>query len=164
MWSEIRKLINSLWNMEEFPDHWKEFIIVPIYKRGNKTDCSNYHGISLLSTIYKILSNNLFPKLSQYVDEIIGYHWEKTYCLIKLNKKWPFLSKRCFIQFNIIKTEKCECGEAKETINHILRQWKFFEQIRVHMIDDLMKCKIFPPYCIKAILYCMLPEEVIPVV
>jgi hypothetical protein len=81
-----------------------------------------------------------------------------------MNKKWPLLSKRCFIRFNIIKTEKCECGEAKETINHILWQWKFFEEFRVHMTDDLMKCKIFPLYCIKAILYCMLPEAVIPVV
>ena len=29
---EIHKLIISLWNKEEFPDEWKESIIVPIYK------------------------------------------------------------------------------------------------------------------------------------
>jgi hypothetical protein len=48
--------------------------MVPIYKKGDKTDCSNYQGISLLSTSYKILSNNLLSKLSPYVDEIIGDH------------------------------------------------------------------------------------------
>jgi hypothetical protein len=46
--STIHKLINSVWNKEELPDHWKESIIVPVHKKGDKTDCYNYHGISLL--------------------------------------------------------------------------------------------------------------------
>jgi hypothetical protein len=49
-----------------------ERVIVPIYKKGNKTDCSNYRGISLLPTTYKILSNMLFSKLIPYAKEIIG--------------------------------------------------------------------------------------------
>ena len=38
---EIHKLIISNWNKEELPDEWKESIIVPIYKKGDKTDCNN---------------------------------------------------------------------------------------------------------------------------
>jgi hypothetical protein len=53
--SAIHKLIYSIWNKEELPDQWNESIIVPINKKGDKTDCNNYHGISLLSTSYKIL-------------------------------------------------------------------------------------------------------------
>jgi hypothetical protein len=30
LWSEIHKLINSIWNKEELPDQWKESIIVPV--------------------------------------------------------------------------------------------------------------------------------------
>ena len=45
---------------------------MPIYKKGDKTDCSNYRGISLLSTMYKILSNILLSRLTQYAEEIIG--------------------------------------------------------------------------------------------
>jgi hypothetical protein len=43
----IYKLIVSIWNKEELPEEWKESIIlvVPIYKKGDKTDCSNYGGI-----------------------------------------------------------------------------------------------------------------------
>jgi hypothetical protein len=55
--SEIHKLIISIWSKEELPEEWKESVIVPIYKKGDKTDCSNYRGISLLSTTYKTLSN-----------------------------------------------------------------------------------------------------------
>ena len=43
---EIHKLIISTWYKEELPDEWKESSIVPIHKKGDKTDCSNYRGIS----------------------------------------------------------------------------------------------------------------------
>jgi hypothetical protein len=36
--------INSTWNEEELAQEWKESVIVPIYKDGDKTDCSNYGG------------------------------------------------------------------------------------------------------------------------
>ena len=48
--SEIHKLINSIWNMEELPEEWKELFC----KKGDKTDCGNYRGILLMSTTYKI--------------------------------------------------------------------------------------------------------------
>jgi hypothetical protein len=56
---EIHKLINSSSNQEELPEGWKESIIVPIHEKGDKTDCSNYTAISLLSTTYTILSKIL---------------------------------------------------------------------------------------------------------
>jgi hypothetical protein len=51
--SETCKIIDSIWNKEELPDQWKESIIVPVHKKGDKTDCSNCCGISLLSTSYQ---------------------------------------------------------------------------------------------------------------
>jgi hypothetical protein len=36
--SAIHQLINSVWNKEELPDQWKESIIVPVQKKGDKTD------------------------------------------------------------------------------------------------------------------------------
>jgi len=67
--SEIHN--NLIWNKKEFPEEWKELVIVPIYKKGDKTDCSNYRGIILLLTTYKILSNILLSRLTPYVEEII---------------------------------------------------------------------------------------------
>jgi len=53
---------------------WKESIIVPVFKKGVKTDCSNYGGLSLLSTTCKIFSNILHSRLTPYAEEIIGDH------------------------------------------------------------------------------------------
>jgi hypothetical protein len=43
-------------------------------KKGDKIDCSNYRGMSLLSTSHNILSNILFSRLIPYADEITGDH------------------------------------------------------------------------------------------
>jgi hypothetical protein len=54
--SEIHKLIKLICNKEESLRHRKESTVLPIYKEDNKTDCSNYQGISLL-----LLHITLFP-------------------------------------------------------------------------------------------------------
>ena len=71
---EVDKLIISIGNKEELPDEWKESIIVPIYKKEDKTDCNNYRGISLLPTTYKVLSNILLSRLIPYAEEVTGDH------------------------------------------------------------------------------------------
>jgi len=70
----IHKLIIAIWNREELPGEWKESIIVPIHKQGDKTDCNNYRGISLLPTTYKILSNIMLSRLIPHAEKIIGDH------------------------------------------------------------------------------------------
>jgi len=52
---EIHKLIISISNKEELPEEWKELIIVPIYKKGEKTDCviiRAYHFYQVRTKFY----------------------------------------------------------------------------------------------------------------
>ena len=42
--SEIHKLVKSIGSKEELPEDWNESIIVPIYKKNDEKDCSNYRG------------------------------------------------------------------------------------------------------------------------
>jgi hypothetical protein len=69
--SEIHKIINSLWKKEELPDEWKVLIIIPIYKVGDKTECSNYRHMSIFLTSYTILSSILLSNLTPYEEELL---------------------------------------------------------------------------------------------
>jgi len=51
---EIQILIISVWNKEELPEEGKEFIIVPIYRKDEKTYCSNYRGTSFCLVCTKL--------------------------------------------------------------------------------------------------------------
>jgi len=54
------------------PEDWKSSVIVPIYKKGDKTELSNYIELSNPSTTCKILSNTLLSRLTPCAVEIIG--------------------------------------------------------------------------------------------
>jgi hypothetical protein len=86
--SEIHKLINSVWSKEELLDRRKESNIVPVHKKGDKTDGIYYRGISLLSNSHKFLFNILLSRLSPYVDEVVGNHQ----CGFRRNRSTTFHS------------------------------------------------------------------------
>ena len=91
----------SICNNEELPEEWRESISVPIYRKGDKTDFSNYRGISLLSTTYQRLSKIVLSQLTPYAEEIIGDHQcsfrcnrsitGHVFCIRQiLDKKWEY--------------------------------------------------------------------------
>jgi hypothetical protein len=52
------KFINSIWIREDLPDQWKEPVVLPIYKMGEKTDCAiivGCHCYQLDTKFYPIL-------------------------------------------------------------------------------------------------------------
>jgi hypothetical protein len=51
--SEIHKLIKLIWNKEELPHERKESVVIPIHKKADKSECSNYWSIPLLPTSTK---------------------------------------------------------------------------------------------------------------
>lgn len=68
----IHKLIQKIWEQESMPDEWKEGVIIPIHKKGNRLACNNYRGITLLNTSYKVLSNIIKKRITPYSEEIVG--------------------------------------------------------------------------------------------
>jgi hypothetical protein len=54
---ENHKHIIPICNKEELPEEWKESVIVTIYKKGAKTDCSNYRGLSFCQLCTKFIEH-----------------------------------------------------------------------------------------------------------
>ena len=80
------------------PQATKDSSIVTIYKKGNKSDCGNYRGISLLSIAGKIFARILVNRLSTYITpEVVpetqcGFRGNRStmdmmFCLRQLQEK-----------------------------------------------------------------------------
>ncbi|KAK2167303.1 hypothetical protein NP493_1280g00031 [Ridgeia piscesae] len=67
LFSRLHLLITNTWEVGSVPQAWKDASIVTIYKKGDRTDCRNYRGISLLSIAGKIFARILFNRLSTYI-------------------------------------------------------------------------------------------------
>lgn len=70
----IFKVCQKTWREARMPRSWKEVIIIPLHKKGEKTDCANYKGISLLNTAYKVFSKVLLSRLTPYAEECLGQY------------------------------------------------------------------------------------------
>ena len=65
----LHKLIQEIWDAQKIPQDWKDASIVPLFKKGERKDCGNYRGISLLATVGKILSRVLLKRLGEHISQ-----------------------------------------------------------------------------------------------
>ena len=66
---EIHRLCNRAWKEEIIPEQWGRSILVPIPKKGDLSDCSNYRTISLINHTGKVLLNRLKYHLDPHLSE-----------------------------------------------------------------------------------------------
>ena len=64
----LHQLITVVWDSGRMPDQWREGIIAPIWKSGDKTDVRNYRGICLQSVAAKVYSNILKNRLRGWAE------------------------------------------------------------------------------------------------
>ena len=53
--SKVYSICQQIWKTQQWPQDWKRSIFIPISKKGNVKECSNYHTIALISHASKVM-------------------------------------------------------------------------------------------------------------
>ena len=61
-------ICQQIWKTQQWPQDWKRSFFIPIPKKGNAKECSNYHTIALISHASKVMLKILEARLQQYVN------------------------------------------------------------------------------------------------
>ena len=63
----LHSICQQIWKTQQWPQDWKRSAFIPIPKKGNAKECSNYHTIALISHTSKIILKILQSRIQQYM-------------------------------------------------------------------------------------------------
>ena len=64
----LHSVCQQIWKTQQWPQDWRRSVFIPIPKKGNAKECSNYHTIALVSHTSKVMLKILQARLQQYVN------------------------------------------------------------------------------------------------
>ncbi|KAL4092460.1 hypothetical protein QTP88_026961 [Uroleucon formosanum] len=100
--NRIHSIIESIWHEERLPEDWGTALVCPIHKKNDPQECSNYRGIALLDTTYKVLAYCILDRVRPIAETLLGDYqgdFKKAYdsihreSLINILKEFRFPSK-----------------------------------------------------------------------
>ena len=107
----LHSICQQIWKTQQWPQDWKRSVFIPMPKKGNVKECSNYHTIALISHASKVMLKILQARLQQYVnhelpDVQVGFrkgkgekerytHLNAEFQRIARRDKKAFLSDKC---------------------------------------------------------------------
>ena len=67
----LKKILDKVWKEEEVPNDWKKGVIMKLPKKGDRSVCDNWRGVTLLSIPGKILCRIIIERIQEKVNEKI---------------------------------------------------------------------------------------------
>ena len=64
----LHSICQQSWKTQQWPQDWKRSVFIPIPKKHNAKECSNYHTVALISHASKVTLKILQARLQQYVN------------------------------------------------------------------------------------------------
>ena len=64
----LHSICQQIWKTQQWPRDWKRSVFIPIPKKGNAKECSDYHTIALISHTSKVMIKILQARFQQYVN------------------------------------------------------------------------------------------------
>ena len=137
----LHSIYQQIWNTRQWPQDWKRSVFIPIPKKANAKECSNYHTIVLISRASKVVLKILQARLQQYMnhelpdvqagfrkgrgtrDQISNLHW-----IIEKAREFQKNISFCFI----------DCAKVFDCVNHN-KLWKILQEMG---IPDHLTCLV----------------------
>ena len=135
----LHSICQQVWKTQQWPQDWKRSVFIPIPKKGNVKECSNYHTTALISHASKVMLRILQARLQQYVncelpDIQVGFRKGKRTRDQTANIHWIIKKAREFqknIYFYFI-----DYAKVFDCVDHN-KLWKILKEMR---ISDLLTC------------------------
>ena len=133
----LHSIGKQIWNTQRWPQDWKRLVFIPIPKKGNTKECSNFRTIAVISHACKVMLKILQAKFQQYVnwelpdaqtgfrkgrgtrDQIANIRWI-------IEKAREFQKSICFIDY----AKVFDCVDYK----------KLWKTLKVMGIQDHLTC------------------------
>ena len=64
----LHSICQQVWKPQQWPQDWKRSVFIPIPKKGNAKECSNYHTIAFISHTSKVMLKILQARLQQFMN------------------------------------------------------------------------------------------------
>ena len=64
----LHSICQQIWKIQQWPQDWKRSVFIPIPKKGNDKECSNYCTVALISHASKVMLKIFQVRLQQYVN------------------------------------------------------------------------------------------------
>ena len=135
----LPSICQQIWKTHQWPQDWKRSVFIPIPKKGNAKECTNYHTVELISHVSKIMLNILQARLQHYMshelpDVQAGFRKGRRTRDQIANICWLLQKARQF-QENIY---FCFIDQAKafDCVNHN-KLWKILKEM---VISDHLTC------------------------
>ena len=64
----LHPIHQQIWKTQQWPQDWKRSIFIPVPKKSNARECSNYHTIALISHASEVMLKLLQARLQQYIN------------------------------------------------------------------------------------------------
>ena len=135
----LHLICQQIWKTQQWPWNWKRSVFIPIPKKGNAKECSNYCTIALISHASKVMLKILQARLQQYVNrelpdvqagfrkgrgtrgQVADNHW--------IMDKARELQKNIYLCF-------IDCAKAFDCMDHN-KLWKILKEMG---IPDHLNC------------------------
>ena len=129
----LHKICQQIWKAQQWPQDWKRSLFIPIPKKGNAKECSNYHTFTLILHACTVMLKILQATLQQYVnhelpdvqagfrtgreskDQVWNIHW-----IIEKAREYQKNIYFCFIHY----AKVFDCV-SQQTVENSSRNWKY---------------------------------------